>query len=105
MPSGTLWLTDVLNNSIDVFNTTTLAMTEYQLPSNDENPKDIARGPNNKFWFTVNTTIEIGMINLKGKMTTYPLPRDSSILGNITKGPNGLMWFIEGNNIDSITTS
>jgi RHS repeat-associated protein len=79
--------------------------TEYSL-SSENNPYQIASGPDGKLWFTAYSASKIGEITTGGSHTTYTLPAGSGPDG-ITAGPDGELWFADylTSKIGKITTA
>ena len=77
------------------------------LPTPDNNPTSIVRGPDNNLYFTgpanvvdsvANPVASIGVINPFTKVGfEFPTPNPTSNLGPIISGPNGGLWFVDNN--------
>jgi streptogramin lyase len=99
-PDGNLWYTepgtDPTANSIGEMNPSTLAFTEYQLPTAGANVTGIAVGPDGNIWFTEEQASQIGEINPTTHVIhEYPTLTPNSQPQDITAGPDGNMWFTE----------
>src|SRR5262249_38183654 len=79
------------------------AISEFPLPTADNNPGDLTVGPDGNLWFAEysvgSTGIEsgsaIGRITPSGAVTEFPLPTADSDPGDLTVGPDGNLWFAE----------
>lgn len=101
--NSSIWTANSVNSSVAKFSSG--VKTEYLTPNGGE-ATDIALGPENNMWFTLDSPDEIGKTTTAGAMTTYPLPEGSEPTG-ITAGPDGNIWFTYWgtNKIGKITPS
>ncbi len=86
---------------------TTVAFTEYPVPSSVSSPYQIVTGPDAALWFVENGGNRIGRITSAGAITEYPVPTPNAQLNGITAGPDGALWFTErgSSKIGRITTN
>lgn len=103
---GNLWFVESNGNKVGRINTTTLALTEFPIPTASSSPNGIVAGPDGNLWFTENSGNKIGRINpSSGAITEFPVPTASSKPNEITVGPDGNLWFTEfsGNQVARIS--
>jgi virginiamycin B lyase len=69
---GAMWLTDMVDNSIDRV-TASGQITSYRIPSPQSEPTSIAAGPDGALWFTEYAVYKLGRITPTGRITEYPV--------------------------------
>src|ERR1035441_9673226 len=101
---GALWFTEYYDNKIGRISTVG-AITEYAIPTPNNQPNSITSGPDGALWFTEFFGNKIGRITTGGAITEYPVPTPGSNPTEIGMGPDGALWFTEqnGNKIGRIT--
>ncbi len=70
------------------------SIQEFDIPTANSQPADIATGPDGALWFTERASARIGRITTAGQVTEFPLTAGSQPDG-ITLGPDGKLWFTE----------
>lgn len=105
-----VWVTEQ-NNALASINPTTLAATQFNIPTPNSGPTAITLGPDgSSMWFLEKTANQIGEINIAtGAITEYPVPNPAHTeieLEGITAGPANEVWFTEAypNKIGMINT-
>jgi RHS repeat-associated protein len=99
-PDGNMWFTEEEATKIGKV-TNGGIVTEYPLPSEDEEPDSIATGPDGNLWVAAYN----GIIKVAPSGTvaaTYPLAHEPA---RLTVGPDGNIWFTEGEAIGKMTTA
>jgi len=77
-------------------------ITEFPLPTDKSQPREITVGSDGAPWFTESSGNKIGRITPNGAITEFPLPETKASLGGITAGPDGALWFTEALDVNSI---
>ena len=71
-------------------------ITQFALPSPDQQAGEIRLAPDGDLWF--GTQSEIGLISPSGAITEFALPAPDQQLDGIAVAPNGDLWFIANQN-------
>ena len=100
-PDGNMWFTDWFTDSVGKI-TPTGTVTEYALPTSNEEPTDIVTGPDGNMWYA-STHGHVGRVTTSGTVTEFSGPDVG--LAAIAAGPNGKLYATEANGIFEITTS
>jgi virginiamycin B lyase len=66
-------------------------ITEFDLPTCEQNLPSIAAGSDGNLWFATGTT-RIGFVTPKGDAHEYDLV-GHVFVGDLTSGPDGAIWF------------
>jgi len=109
-PDGNIWFTEENRSKLGFINPTTLAFTEYNLPSPNNAMNTVSygitAGPDKNIWFTEWNQDKIGFVTPQGKFTEYALANAAARPFGIVTGPDGDLWFTEaaGGMIGRITT-
>src|SRR5579859_1106284 len=117
-PDGDLWFTEVA--TIDVKSYTSLgkiarittagALTEFPLPTPNDEPRYITAGSDGNLWFSIQSSQgdigvgKIGRITPQGTITVFT-PGNLYTAGAITSGPDGAVWFAADSHIGRITSA
>jgi len=107
-PDGNIWYTEFSGNNIARI-TPSGTITEYPIPTQNAEARDITVGPDGALWFTEQGSNKIGRITTAGAITEYALPSPTANYSpyDIVAGPDGALWFTEFDTqqIGRITTS
>lgn len=93
-PDGNVWYTQREGSRIGRI-TASGAITEYQIPTYNSFPVDIAAGSDGALWFTEWLGQKIGRITPDGDITEFAIPTSNGYPESITAGPDGNLWFTE----------
>lgn len=109
-PDGNIWFTEESRSKIGFINPTTLAFTEFNLPSPNNAMNTVSygitTGPDKNIWFTEWNQGKIGFVTTQGNFTEFALSNVAARPFGIVSGPDGNLWFTEaaGGMIGRITT-
>jgi streptogramin lyase len=88
-PDGNLWFIDGSNNIGRI--TPAGVITEFSIPTANNNPGDIISGPDGNLWFTEES--KIARTTPAGVIREFETTEGD--LGPIVTGPDGNLWFVE----------
>ncbi|HKF45678.1 MAG TPA: hypothetical protein VKG01_21500 [Thermoanaerobaculia bacterium] len=98
---GNLWFVERNFNIGRI--TPTGALSEWAIPTVQNQAIRIAGGPDGNLWFTEAGGNKVARITTSGVITEFPTPTANSSPLGIVAGPDGNMWFVENGSVGRIT--
>jgi virginiamycin B lyase len=93
-PDNNIWFTEPFGNAVGRLNKTTMAITEFAVPTADSQPYNITVGPDNALWFFETNGSKISRIDTSGVIQEFPWP--GGLAFSVIRGPDNNLWTVAG---------